>query len=230
MIGCFGEWVPLLRIVVICIALAYLLFVTVEHFLPTGGEKRRLSPYIIIKMVSIISLCYNDIHIILSACDCGIVTSLSALLRMYFEPIRFSHLTSDLTSKFCLFDFIFKIDEEAQGELFCDIVVLFFWMIFCLRKLVVYFLCNSFKLSKLSKISEINFVVMFFFWFNMEGGFLNLLKTEFLAHYIIFMIKGVYGWAKEEIQDEDDDEDDSIGLTKHVKSGVGKLKEKTKRD
>lgn len=62
------EWIPLLRVVVMCIALGYLTFVIVEHFLPTDGPKRKISPYIIIKMISILSLCPNDIYIIANLC------------------------------------------------------------------------------------------------------------------------------------------------------------------
>lgn len=40
---------------------------------------------------------------------------------------------------------------------------------------------------------------MFYFWFNMEGGFWNLLKTEFFAHYFIMLMKAIYVAAKEEI-------------------------------
>jgi len=104
------EWVPICRVLVMCIALAYLTFIIVEHFLPTEGPKRKISPYIVIKMISIISLCPNDLYIIMNYG--GIVSKPFALLRMYFEPIRFSHLTSDLTLKFVVFDWIFGIDES----------------------------------------------------------------------------------------------------------------------
>jgi len=106
---------------------------------------------------------------------------------------------------------------------------MFFWLVFTLRKVAVYVLVNSFKLSKMSKFSEVNFIIMFFFWFNIEGGFMNLMKTEFLAHYFIYLIKNVYVAVKEEIQDEEDDEDDSIGLGRKMKAGAEKLKQgKTK--
>lgn len=204
---------PALRIVVILIALSYLMFIIVEHF--ALGNKRKISPYIVVKMVSIISLCPNDLYVILGCDCCGMVGKAFALLRMYFEPIQQSHMSTDLTSKFIIFDYIFQVDEAAMGAIFEDVVVIFFWVVFTLRKVLVYFLVNSFKVNKLSKFSEINIMIMLFFMLNLEGGLINLIKTELFAHYFIYVAKKAVEILKENVSDMGEDEDDmdeNIGI------------------
>jgi len=58
------EWPIMLRLCMSAICAAYLIFIIVEHFLPTEGPKRKISPYIVVKMISILSLCPNDIWIL----------------------------------------------------------------------------------------------------------------------------------------------------------------------
>jgi len=107
------EWVPELRILSLAISFGYFMFIIIEHFLPTEGPKRKISPYIIIKMFSLISLCPNDIWIITSLPTPKFLNSAFSLFRLYFEPIHLTHLTSDLTLKFVLFDWLFGIDESS---------------------------------------------------------------------------------------------------------------------
>lgn len=85
---------------------------------------------------------------------------------------------------------------------------------------------NNFNFKKSNAFfSENNWVVFFYFWWNIERGLWTVIKIDFAAWYLRHALGGIVNTIKEEAEDNCGDFKESHGLDKHLKSAGEKAAE-----